>query len=95
MVLSDTQVETFIRDGAVKLEQAFSRETAAACQEILWRDLKLSTDHPEDRKRPRYRTHHPPPTIPIFLMPSRWAAAITWASTPYSASGSAWMWSSA
>lgn len=55
MVLSETEIESFVRDGAVKLEQAFSRETAAACREILWRDLKLSPDKPEDWKEPVMR----------------------------------------
>jgi len=55
MILSDAQIETFIRDGAVKLENAFSRETAAACREILWRELKLSPDRPDDWKEPVMR----------------------------------------
>ncbi|XRQ02856.1 phytanoyl-CoA dioxygenase family protein [Actinomadura welshii] len=33
-----TDVEAFISDGFVRVEQAFSRELAAECREILWRD---------------------------------------------------------
>jgi len=46
-VLSDTQRDQFIHDGFVKLEAAFSRETAAQACEILWRETGCD---PEDRK---------------------------------------------
>jgi hypothetical protein len=55
MVLSPAEIEQFVRDGFVKLERAFSRDTAAACREILWRDLRLSPDRPEDWKEPVMR----------------------------------------
>jgi hypothetical protein len=46
-VLSDAQREQFVHDGFVKLEGAFSRETAAEAREILWRAVGFD---PEDRK---------------------------------------------
>lgn len=55
MTLSAQQIEQFIRDGFVKIEGAFSRETAAACREILWRDLGLSPDRPQEWKEPVLR----------------------------------------
>lgn len=55
MVLSAQEIEQFVADGFVKLEGVFSRETAAACREILWRDLKLSPDRPEEWIQPVVR----------------------------------------
>src|SRR3954470_9900488 len=39
--------EQFLRDGVVRLENAFSRETAAEAREILWREMGFD---PNDRK---------------------------------------------
>ena len=55
MALTDHDIEHFVHNGFVKLEGAFSRDTAAACRDILWRDLKLSPDRPEDWKEPVLR----------------------------------------
>ncbi len=55
MILSALQLDHFIADGFVKLEGAFSRATAEACRAILWRDLGLSPDRPEDWKEPVMR----------------------------------------
>lgn len=55
MVLSTAEIDAFIHDGLVKLEDAFSRETAAACRDILWRDLGLSPDKPEGWVEPVMR----------------------------------------
>ena len=55
MVFSADAIEHFVHNGFVKLEGAFSCEAAAACCDILWRDLKLSPDHPEDWKEPVLR----------------------------------------
>lgn len=55
MILSALQIEQFIADGFVKLEGAFSRATAEACRAILWRDLGLSPDRPEEWKEPVMR----------------------------------------
>lgn len=46
-VLGDAQREQFIRDGFVKLENAFPQEIAAEAREILWRDIGFD---PNDRK---------------------------------------------
>ncbi|HEX5006632.1 MAG TPA: hypothetical protein VFV70_05935 [Hyphomonadaceae bacterium] len=55
MRLSPDQIERFVADGFVKLEGAFSRQTAAACREILWRDLKLSPERPDGWTEPVLR----------------------------------------
>ncbi|MFT3725206.1 MAG: phytanoyl-CoA dioxygenase family protein [Hyphomonadaceae bacterium] len=55
MVLSTTQIDQFINDGFVKLEGAFPRATASACRDILWRELGLSPDKPDDWKEPVMR----------------------------------------
>ena len=55
MTLWTAETDAFVRDGLVKIEGAFSRETAAACREILWRDLGLSPDRPEQWKEPVMR----------------------------------------
>lgn len=55
MTLSALQIEHFMRDGFVKVEGAFARETAAACRAILWRDLGRSPDRPEEWAQPVVR----------------------------------------
>lgn len=69
MVLSLEQIGAFIRDGFVKLEDAFPRATAEACSNVVWRTLGLSPDHPEQWTRPVIRIMAPP------LPPFREAAA--------------------
>lgn len=41
--LTAAQIEDFIRDGYVRIDNAFSRETARRARTILWRDL--ARDH--------------------------------------------------
>jgi hypothetical protein len=55
MVLSAAHIDQFINDGFVKLEGAFPHATAAACRDILWRDLHLSPDRPAEWKEPVMR----------------------------------------
>ncbi len=55
MVLSASDIDQFVHQGFVKLEDAFPRATAAACRDILWRDLHLSPDKPDDWKEPVMR----------------------------------------
>jgi hypothetical protein len=43
-MLTETRIDAFITDGFVKVEQAFSRETAAAGREILWRATGCDPD---------------------------------------------------
>ena len=45
-ILTPDQIGSFIRDGFVRIDNAFSPETAAAAREILWRD---SGCDPNDR----------------------------------------------
>lgn len=44
--LNDAQIDQFIRDGFVRIDNAFSAETAAAAREILWRETGCD---PNDR----------------------------------------------
>lgn len=69
MSLSSGQIETFVETGAVKLENAFARETAEACSNIIFRALGLSPDAPDQWKEPVLRITAPP------LPPFREAAA--------------------
>lgn len=55
MVLTPLEIEQFITDGFVKLPGAFSRDTAAECREILWHDLGLLPDRPDEWKEPVLR----------------------------------------
>jgi hypothetical protein len=62
-MLHADEIEQFIHDGLVKIEGAFSREAAAACREILWRDLGLSPERPDQWMQPVMRLgmyQHPP-----------------------------------
>jgi hypothetical protein len=45
--LSDSQIQQFIEQGFVKIENAFSKEIAAECRAILWRDTGLNPDDPQ------------------------------------------------
>jgi hypothetical protein len=53
--LTPDQIDQFVADGFVKLEGAFSRQTAGDCCSILWRDLRLSPDRPEEWTQPVLR----------------------------------------
>lgn len=53
--LSDTQIEQFIHEGFVKLEQAFPSELAVACREILWQDLPGDPKDPSSWTQPVIR----------------------------------------
>lgn len=55
MGLTNAQIDRFIAEGAVRIEGAFTPATAAACRDILWRDLNLSPDRPEEWKEPVMR----------------------------------------
>jgi hypothetical protein len=55
MTLSAGQIEQFVADGFVRVDGVFSRATAEACRDILWRDLGLSPERPEDWKEPVMR----------------------------------------
>lgn len=53
--LSDSQIEQFIHEGYVKLEQAFPSELAAACRQILWQDLPVDSNNPSSWTQPVIR----------------------------------------
>ena len=53
--LTPRQVDDFIEDGFVRLENAFSEELARSCREALWAEIGLSPDRPEGWTRPVVR----------------------------------------
>lgn len=55
MTLSASQIEQFVTDGFVKLENAFPRETADAYRDIVWREMGLSPDAPATWAEPVLR----------------------------------------
>ena len=53
--LTSRQVQTFIADGFVKIENAFSTDLAKRCRDELWADIGLSPDEPEKWTQPVVR----------------------------------------
>ncbi|WP_315764635.1 MULTISPECIES: phytanoyl-CoA dioxygenase family protein [unclassified Bradyrhizobium] len=53
--LSSAQIMQFVRDGFIRVENAFSSELAAVCRAILWRDLPCAPDDPSSWTRPVIR----------------------------------------
>ncbi|UWZ83984.1 phytanoyl-CoA dioxygenase family protein [Occallatibacter riparius] len=53
--LTPAQEEQFVRDGFVKVENAFSQSTAAECREILWRESGCSANDSSTWTRPVIR----------------------------------------
>lgn len=53
--LASHQIKSFIDDGFVKIENAFSRELAMRCQQELWAQIGLSPDKPETWTAPVIR----------------------------------------
>jgi len=45
--LTPSQVQSFIDDGFVKIENSFSADLAKQCRDELWADIVLSPDEPE------------------------------------------------
>jgi hypothetical protein len=58
--LSADQIDRFIADGIVKLDNAFPRETAKVCADIIWRGLGLSPDQRGPWPQPVMRINAPP-----------------------------------
>jgi hypothetical protein len=54
-MLTPTQLDAFVRDGVVRIDQAFPREVADAARAILWRDTGCDPDRPETWTRPVVR----------------------------------------
>src|SRR6187402_3328573 len=53
--LSAEQINGFIHEGYVKIEQAFPREVADDCRAILWRATQCDPDKPESWTQPVIR----------------------------------------
>jgi 8-oxo-dGTP pyrophosphatase MutT (NUDIX family) len=53
--LTDRQVQEFIDNGFVKVEQAFDAGLAATCRRELWEEIGLSPDRPDGWLRPVVR----------------------------------------
>lgn len=53
--LTSGQIESFIDDGFVKVDDAFSCSLARQCRDELWAEIGLSPDRPEDWSRPVIR----------------------------------------
>lgn len=53
--LSAAQVESFVRDGFVRVDEAFPRDLADACRRILWRATGCAEDDPATWTRPVVR----------------------------------------
>ena len=53
--LSPRQVQNFIEDGFIKIENAFSTDLAKQCRDELWADIGLSPEEPESWTRPVVR----------------------------------------
>lgn len=56
--LSDAEITSFIRDGFVRLNQAFSRQTAEQARAILWRATGSDPDDRSTWTRPVIRLDH-------------------------------------
>jgi hypothetical protein len=56
--LSDAQIASFIADGFVRIDNAFSTELAEECRAILWRDTGVNPDDPSTWTRPVIRLGH-------------------------------------
>lgn len=53
--LTSRQVQNFIDDGFIKIENAFSTDLAKQCRDELWAAIGLSPDEPEDWTEPVIR----------------------------------------
>jgi len=53
--LNDDQIKNFIQEGFVKIENAFSKEIAEECLNILWKDTGCKTDDPSTWNQPVIR----------------------------------------
>ncbi|RJE85004.1 phytanoyl-CoA dioxygenase family protein [Paracoccus onubensis] len=76
MGLTPHQVESFIKDGFVKVEDAFGRELAQECRSELWDDIGLSPNRPETWSEPvvRIGSKSSPPFVAAANTPRLHAA---------------------
>ena len=68
--LSDAQIASFISDGFVRIDNAFSTDLADECRAILWRDTGVDPDDPATWTKPVIR-------LGMYGQPSFRAAANT------------------
>jgi hypothetical protein len=63
VTLTHNQIEQFIEEGFVRIDEAFPRSVADAAREILWRDLPCDRDDPATWTKPviRIGEHSEPP----------------------------------
>jgi hypothetical protein len=63
--LSAAQIESFIADGYVRIDEAFSSSLADECRAILWRDTGCDPDDPSTWTKPVIRLghYHQPPFV--------------------------------
>lgn len=52
--MRDELIEAFVRDGFVKIEEAFPAEIASACTSLLWDRIDADPDNPATWTRPVY-----------------------------------------
>ncbi|MBD3884286.1 phytanoyl-CoA dioxygenase [Phormidium tenue FACHB-886] len=64
-MLTNKQIERFITNRYIRVEQAFSRELADRCRKILWADTKCDSDDRSTWKKPVVwlPDHHEPPFV--------------------------------
>ncbi len=74
--LTQHQVECFINDGFIKVEDAFSGDLARQCRNELWADIGLSPDEPETWNDPviRVGSKSSPPFVAAANTPRLHAA---------------------
>lgn len=53
--MTSDQVRTFLDDGFIRIEHAFSPELAKQCRDELWREIGLSPDEPQTWTQPVIR----------------------------------------
>jgi hypothetical protein len=63
--LTTSQVESFIEDGFVRIDNAFPTDLASQCQDELWAAMGLSPDRAEDWTQPVIRI--PSMSTPAFI----------------------------
>jgi hypothetical protein len=74
--LTADQVQSFIDDGFVKVDDAFNRDLARQCRSELWADMGLSPDRPESWTEPvvRIGSKSSPPFVAAANTPRLHAA---------------------
>ena len=58
MTLGRSEIESFVRNGFVKIPDAFPRELADRCRLILWQAMGLDPERPDSWSQPVVRLGH-------------------------------------